>query len=518
MSKKKRVSWFFESQQESLDAQNKSSLKINTVEEHKQDQRMPSQQIAQPMQVVPQIPQTMPYSQIDLESNRTRKVSFIPFIGRVAESTPPKLSTIFEVQPSSKKQEPQQNKIPVAQKIQLQQSIQKQPTIQTQLIQTPQQQPFRTPKAIQMEENSVKQSYRKNVKPIEIDIVKDLKQLNSLGEVNDATLKRVITKEEQEILLIQDLLSQKISKLQQKLIQLNEIEQRQLDSKMNNNSKLNQMQDKKNSVENQLYEPKQQEQKGSSLEIRATLIQCLGYKVTHINYDKKQYQIIFTYQQANVQYSFQNQKQIDGNLEIQDIFNEFYRELQENRLVLSGLKIDYKQKTEINKGEILQLSLKHQFSNSNKMANEIIFSAIHQMPILLFKVDELEQQLLFSNKIWGTLWKVDSEKGSIQILFSHRCRIDNKNLLSNTKKKVIRFEINLRTFEIQYQFYKYFDEVISPFNEKVSMRKKSTEEISFGERIESMVSDEFTEVIQDYLSRKPNLQQLVDWLNIIQLI
>ncbi|CAD8154704.1 unnamed protein product [Paramecium pentaurelia] len=518
MSRKKRVSWFFESQPEPKEEQNVSSLHNNTVEEQKQDQKIPSAQITQPMQSIPQAPQTIPTTQFDLESNRTRKVSFIPFIGnRVAESTPPKLSTIFEEQPSSKKQEPQQNKVPVAQQTQIQMSIQKQPTIQTQIIQTPQQQPYRTPKAIQIEENSGKQSYRKNVKPIEIDIVKELQQLSSLAEMNEATLKRVITREEQEILIIQDLLTQKISKLQQKLIQLNEIEQKQLDSKMNNNNKLNQLQEIENINENQLDEPKKQEQKGSSQQIRAILIQCLGYKVSHIYYDKKQYQITFTYKQANVQYTFQNQKQIDGNLEIQEIFNEFYRELQENRLVLSGLKVDYKQKTEINKGEILQLSLKHQFQNSNKMANEIIFSAIHQMPILLSKVDELELQLLSNNKIWGTLWKLDPERGSIQILFSHRCRIDDKNLQSNSKKKILRFEINLRTFEIQYQFFKYFDEIISPFIQKDSKRKKSVSEISFGERAEGLVSDEFTEAIQDYLSRKPNLQELVEWLNIIQL-
>ncbi|CAK73655.1 unnamed protein product (macronuclear) [Paramecium tetraurelia] len=518
MSKKKRVSWFFESQQEPKDEQNQSSLQINTVEEPKQDQRMPSQQITQPAQVVSQAPQPMPSSQFDLESNRTRKVSFIPFIGKVAESTPPKLSPISEEQPSSKKQEPQQNELPVAQSIQIQYSIQKQAPIQNQLIQTSQQLQQRTPKAIRMEENTGKQSYRKNVKPVEIDIVKDLQQLNSLAEMNDATLKRVITREEQEILQIQDVLYQRISKLQQKLIQLNDIEQKQLDSKMNNNNKVDQIQDREDLFENQLDEPKQQEQnKGSSQQIRAMLIQCLGYQVSSIYYDKKRYQITFTYKQANVQYTFQNQKQIDGNLEIQDIFNEFYRELQENRLVLSGLKIDYKQKTEINKGEIVQLSLKHQFQNSNKMANEIIFSAIHQMPILLSKVDELEQQLLVSNNIWGTLWRLDSEKGFIQILFSHRYRIDDKNLLLNSKKKVLRFEINLRTFEIQYQFYKYFDEIISPFIQKDSKRKQSAKEISVGERAEGLVSDEFTETIQEYLLRKPNLSHLVEWLNIIQL-
>ncbi|CAD8165393.1 unnamed protein product [Paramecium octaurelia] len=518
MSKKKRVSWFFESQQEPKEDQNQSSSKINTVEEQKQDLRVPSQQITQLVQVVPQAPQPMASSQIDLESNRTRKVSFIPFIGKVAESTPPKLTPISEEQPSSKKPEPQQNKMPVPQEIQIPQSIQKQAPIQNQLVQTSQQLPYRTPKAIQIEENNGKQSYRKNVKPVEIDIVKDLQQLSSLAEMNDATLKRVITREEQEILLIQDVLSQKISKLQQKLIQLNEIEQKQIDSKMNNNNKLNQIQDGDDLFENQLDEPNRQEQKkGSSQKIRAVLIQCLGYQVSNIYYDKKQYQITFTYKQANVQYTFQNQKQVDGNLEIQDIFNLFYRELQENRLVLSGLKIDYKQKTEINKGEIVQLSLKHQFQNSNKMANEIIFSAIHQMPMLLSKVDELEQQLLVSNNIWGTLWRLDSEKGFIQILFSHRYRIDHKNLLSSSKKKVIRFEINLRTFVIQYQYYKYFDEIISPFIQKDSKRKKSVKEVSVGERAESLVSDEFTEAIQEYLLRKPNLQQLVEWLNIIQL-
>ncbi|CAD8068744.1 unnamed protein product [Paramecium sonneborni] len=515
MSRKKRVSWFFENQAEPKEEQNQSSQQLNTIEDQKQDQKNPS---FHPIQGNVQPQQTMNTVQFDYESNRTRKVSFIPYgSNRVGESTPPKLSTIFEEQPSSKKQEPQQNKIPQAQQTQIQQSTQKQPTNQTQVIQTPQQQPFKTPKAVQIEENSGKQSYRKNVKPIEIDIAKELLQLTQLAEMNDATLKRVTTREEQEILIIQDLLASKISKLQQKLITLNEIEQKQLDSRMNNNSKLNQLEDKENFTENQLDEIIKQEQKGSSQQIRATLIQCLGYRVSNIYYDKKQYQITFTYKQANVQYTFQNQKQIDGNLEILDIFNEFYKELQENRLVLSGLKVDYKQKSDINKGEILQLSLKHQFQNSNKMANEIIFSAIHQMPILLSKVDELEQQLLFNNKIWGTLWRLDPEKGSILILISHRSRLDDKNLQSNSKKRVLRFEINLRTFEIQYQFYKYFDELISPFIQKDSKRKRSAQDISFGERTEAMVSDEHTDSIQDFLSRKPNLQELVEWLNIIQL-
>ncbi|CAD8089632.1 unnamed protein product [Paramecium sonneborni] len=512
MSRKKRVSWFFESQAEPKEEQNQSSQQVNTIEEQKQDQK---NQQSHPIQM---IAQTMPIIQQDFENNRTRKVSFIPFVGnRVGESTPPKLSTIYEEQPSSKKQEPQQNKIPQIQQTQLHQSTQKQPTVQTQIIQTPQQQPYRTPKAIQIEENSVKQSYRKNVKPIEIDIAKELQQLTQLAEMNDATLKRVTTREEQEILIIQDILTQKISKLQQKLIQLNEIEQKQLDLRMNNNTKLNQQQEKENYTENQPDEPIKQVQKGTSQQIRAILIDCLGYRVNNIYYDKKQYFITFTYKQANVQYAFQNSKQIDGTPEILDIFNEFYKELQENRLVLSGLKVDYKQKQDINKGEILQLSLKHQFQNTNKMANEIIFSAIHQMPILLQKVDELEYQLLQNNKIWGTLWKLDPEKGSILILFSHRSRLDDKNLQQNSKKRLLRFEINLRTFEIQYQFFKYFDEIISPFIQKDSKRKRSAQEISFGERIEGLVNDEQSESIQDFLSRKPNLQELVEWLNIIQL-